>query len=265
MTTSGRPFLAVMAACTLVYSSPPWPTLFQQIWTSLWPLLKLSTTSFMLGYQPQTETCGAFGYTYLLEQPVSLGLVPVDFVEPPPVLQAARMLASATAVIAARSAFFFTVFPFIGVDFIVKGGAENRCCAEDIAVALWGILSLYNVVGKRCRNIMQRQSPPCQGAARNRYEPEMITRDARMTRARRCGNRQNTRAAESNGHPARSVPAGSRRPPARSRRGPDRWWKASAACTGSHRCHRSRSPRHPLESGCPPPASHAWHPGRSRR
>src|ERR1700712_757823 len=117
MTTSGRPFFAVMAVCTLVYSSPPWPTLFQQICTSLWSLLKLSTTSFMFGYQPQTETCGAFGYTYLFEQLVSFGLVPEEVLfDPPPVLQAASRPATATAVMAARRDFFFTVFPFIGGD-----------------------------------------------------------------------------------------------------------------------------------------------------
>src|ERR1700712_4685977 len=176
MTTSGRPFLAEMAVCTLVYSAPPWPTLFQQIWTSLWPLLKLSTTSFMLGYQPQTEPCGSFGYTYLLEQPVSLGLVPVDFGEPPPVLQAARMLASATAVIAARSAFFFTVFPFLGVDFLVKWWCRESLGARKTSLSSWGILSFYNVVGKRCRNIMQRTFP---GVKQRREIDSRIDRDQR--------------------------------------------------------------------------------------
>jgi hypothetical protein len=69
----------------------------------------------MLGYQPHTETSGAFGYTYLLEQFESFGLVPPDAVLlelPPPGLQAARRLATATAVMAATSAFFFTVIPF---------------------------------------------------------------------------------------------------------------------------------------------------------
>ena len=86
MTTSGRPFFAEMAVWTLVYSSWPWPTLFQQIWTSVWPALKLSTTVAMLGYQPHTDTCGA-SFFILFVQSVSLGLVPDSSAEgalPPP-------------------------------------------------------------------------------------------------------------------------------------------------------------------------------------
>src|SRR3954453_1999316 len=75
MTTSGRPFFAEIAVWTLVYSSWPCPTLFQQIWTSAWAVLKLSTTAAMLGYQPQTDTCGA-SFFILLVQSVSFGLVP---------------------------------------------------------------------------------------------------------------------------------------------------------------------------------------------
>src|SRR5918997_4710101 len=72
MTTSARPFLAAIAVCTLVYWSAPWPTLFQQICTSVWASLKLSTTFAMFGYQAQTETCGA-SFFILLVQLVSFG------------------------------------------------------------------------------------------------------------------------------------------------------------------------------------------------
>src|SRR6476619_4988122 len=77
ITTSASPFFAEIAVCTLVYSSMPWPTLFQQIWTSVCASLKLSTTSAMFGYQAHTETCGA-SFFILLVQFVSFGLTPSD-------------------------------------------------------------------------------------------------------------------------------------------------------------------------------------------
>src|SRR5918997_1487549 len=72
ITTSARPFFAAIAVWTLVYWSAPWPTLFQQICTSVWASLKLSTTFAMFGYQAQTETCGA-SFFILLVQLVSFG------------------------------------------------------------------------------------------------------------------------------------------------------------------------------------------------
>src|SRR5450830_86734 len=108
MTTSGRPLPAEIPVWNLVYSAPPWPALVQQTWTSLWRLLKLSTTFAMLGYHAQTETAGALLLTILLVQLVSLGLVPEEeFVLPPPLLHAASMAASAIADTAAMMVFFF--------------------------------------------------------------------------------------------------------------------------------------------------------------
>src|SRR3954447_20876402 len=86
MTTSGRPFFAEIAVWTLVYSSWPCPTLFQQIWTWVWALLKLSTTAAMFGYQAHTDTWGA-SFFILFVQSVSFGLVPDSSAEgaaPPP-------------------------------------------------------------------------------------------------------------------------------------------------------------------------------------
>src|SRR3954468_6489369 len=68
MTTSGAPLPAETAVWNLLYSSPPCPTLVQQTCTSLWPLLKLSTTLAMFGYQAHTVTTGADFTTILFVQ-----------------------------------------------------------------------------------------------------------------------------------------------------------------------------------------------------
>src|SRR3954465_14005679 len=116
MTTSGAPLPAETAVWNLLYSSPPWPTLVQQTCTSLWPLLKLSTTLAMLGYHAQTVTTGADFTTILFVQFLATEEPPP---EPPP-LHAARAMAIATAETAAIRAFFFTVtHPFRGaLDFV---------------------------------------------------------------------------------------------------------------------------------------------------
>src|SRR5918995_707141 len=115
MTTSASPFFAEIAVCTLVYSSPPWPTLFQQICTSVWFSLKLSTTFGMFGYQAHTETCGASFFISFV-QLVSFGGVTSSSVgaplAPPPLLlplvaQADSRRPVAKAMTVARRVLFF--------------------------------------------------------------------------------------------------------------------------------------------------------------
>src|SRR5687768_17333153 len=124
MTTSASPLPAEIAVCTLVYSSLPWPTLFQQICTSVWASLKLSTTLAMFGYHAHTETCGASIFVPF-EQLVSLGLPPSSSVgallASPPLLlalvaQADSSRATAKAEIPARG-----VVLFMGVPFVLRG------------------------------------------------------------------------------------------------------------------------------------------------
>src|ERR671911_1303607 len=115
MTTSASPFFAEIAVCTLVYSSPPWPTLFQQICTSVWFSLKLSTTFGMFGYHAHSETCGA-SFFILFVQLVSFGgvfsssvgapLAPAPLLLPL-VAQADSSRPTATAETVARRVLFF--------------------------------------------------------------------------------------------------------------------------------------------------------------
>src|ERR1700712_4894120 len=109
MITSGAPLPAEIAVWNFAYSGAPWPATVQQTWTSLWALLKLSTTVAMFGYHAQTETCGAL-FIILLLQLVSLGLLALSAVPLPLELHAASVTANAMAEIAAN-AFFLTVFP----------------------------------------------------------------------------------------------------------------------------------------------------------
>jgi hypothetical protein len=134
MTTSARPFLAEIAVWTLVYSSLPWPTLFQQIWTSVWASLKLSTTLAMFGYHAHTETCGA-SFFILLVQLVSFGLVPSSSVgallASPPLLlalvaQADSSRATAKAEIPAKGVVLFMVILSSCADVVVWRARGRR-------------------------------------------------------------------------------------------------------------------------------------------
>jgi hypothetical protein len=110
--------LAEIAVWTLVYSSLPEPTLFQQIWTSVCAALKLSTTLGIFGYHAHTETCGA-SFFILLVQLVNFGLTPSDSVgaplASPPLLlalvaQADSSRPTATAEIPAKGVLLFIMF-----------------------------------------------------------------------------------------------------------------------------------------------------------
>ena len=99
-----------------MYSSLPWPTLFQQIWTSVCASLKLSTTSAMFGYQAHTETCGA-SFFILLVQFVSFGLTPSDSVGAPlawPPLLLALVAQADSSRPTARAE-----IPVMGIDFLM--------------------------------------------------------------------------------------------------------------------------------------------------
>ena len=65
---------AWMAVWNFAYSGAPCPATVQQTCTSVWELLKLSTTLAMFGYHAQTETLGASAWTILLVQLVVLAL-----------------------------------------------------------------------------------------------------------------------------------------------------------------------------------------------
>src|SRR3954468_19924592 len=99
MMTSGAPVPAAIAVWNWSYSSLPWPTFVQQICTSSLSSLKLSTTSAMLGYQPQTVTTGASATLIVLSQ---LAASPPPPPPPPDDVQAASRPASAIALVAAK-------------------------------------------------------------------------------------------------------------------------------------------------------------------
>src|SRR5215218_8722471 len=132
MTTSARPFPAEIAVCTLVYSSPPSPTLFQQICTSVWFSLKLSTTFGMFGYQAHTETCGA-SFFILFVQLVSFGGVFSSSVgaplAPPPLLLALVAQADSRRPVAKAMTPAKRFLLFIFDPFVLRG---RRCSKSDV-------------------------------------------------------------------------------------------------------------------------------------
>src|SRR4051794_32164456 len=75
MMTSGAPFFAEIAVWNFAYSGWPCPALVQHTCTSVCPLLKLSTTLAMFGYQAQTRTRLASSCTILLVQLVGFDAV----------------------------------------------------------------------------------------------------------------------------------------------------------------------------------------------
>src|SRR5690606_21489822 len=123
MITSGAPVPATMAVWNLSYSSLPWPTLVQQTCTSSFCLLKLSTTSCVLGYQPHMVTTGRsfFGIVFVqLLAPLAVFPLPSS-----PDEQEVSVVAAASTAAATRSLFFF-----IGVFPSAVAAHRGSCAAE---------------------------------------------------------------------------------------------------------------------------------------
>jgi hypothetical protein len=115
MITSGAPVPAEMAVWNLSYSSLPWPTLVQQTCTSSCCLLKLSTTSWVLGYQPHIVTTGTFCLVMVFVQ--LLASLPPSSEE-----QATRPVPAASmATVASIRLLFIEMVPF------GDGGALHPC------------------------------------------------------------------------------------------------------------------------------------------
>ena len=193
MTTSGSALLRPRSRsgpwCT---RRLPWPTLFQQTWTSVWALLKLSTTLAMFGYQRPDRHLRA-SFFILFVQSVSFGLVPDscggrrcrrrrrELLALVAQADSARTRAMPEA--PARMDFSFTVsslraawtsssaggrrWPREGPAERVTGRASPDAKSSARAARTrhdlrrpvgWWEPPIYNVVGKRCRAIMQSAS-----------------------------------------------------------------------------------------------------------
>src|SRR5690606_6924212 len=156
MTTSGAPLPAETAVWNLSYSSPPAPAFVQQTCTSSCALLKLSTTSSMLGYHAHIVTTGASVFTSLFVH-VALLLSP----PPPPVPpseQATRAPAT-TRVTAAAIDFLVFINRFLSGDIPVGANVAPRHVLD--ATRVPGIVAreFLTLYFQRCRKTIANVLP----------------------------------------------------------------------------------------------------------